>query len=664
MESPASDIEMSQVGKEGKPAPQLSALTISAFDKTNPFSISSPTKTATTSQSRESTYPPWTPAAGTTKTFQSRESAFPPWTPISGESLPKVAVGMSIKAVRPPRPISKDPPRPTTASTKSTKRLTFSRFNTPRPTKYATGKDGEIELVPQPSDDSEDPLNWPLWRRNLSFFALLHMVALVGVMKTMFFTVNSDIALTNGVSYTATVALTAVPLMISALTGMMSVVVAKIHGKRPVYLTSTVMMFVGAMWGMYVMNSFSQNMASRVFQGIGWGAFDTLVLGSLQDTFFEHELHIRVIALNAVSVASTWGAPLLGGITSSGPRGFCLQYEILSIFLALGTWLVAFGVPESTFDRTTISMYNRDSLQSRPRLNWQWIRFSKEAARDYITRMKPWTYKASILDGSLLLQAPRAMIAPTTLLLFTVSLLPHVALWGFASSLSLLFSVVPFMLPSGIMGALFTGPFLFALVVAVALSLPLYTARFTSSMHSTTLAVGAVTASIGAFTFGLYIENSMTSSQNDTNELGTSWQLDSTGSKLSFPVVSFLLGLLAAGSLALDATIRPMIQRSTAFTSVNMSVGMRNTVDMHAGLSCLRNLVAGAFVLGIPNAVWAWEGLSSAALGIGITQFFVAGAVGCVWWQWEENVRRLDGKVMELSDLSTLALEKSFFDTS
>ena len=102
----------------------------------------------------------------------------------------------------------------------------------------------------------------------------------------MFVTVHSDVALSNGVSYTAAVALTGVPLCVSALAGMLSLVIAKVYGKRPIYLASTFFMFVGAMWGMYVMNSFSQNMASRVFKGIGWGAFDTLVLGSLQDTFF------------------------------------------------------------------------------------------------------------------------------------------------------------------------------------------------------------------------------------------------------------------------------------------------------------------------------------------------------------------------------------------
>lgn len=158
MESSANEFEMSQVGPKGKTTSQLPPSATSAFDKAKTFSISSPTKTATTSQSRESVYPPWTPAARTTKTSQSRGSAFPPWTPIAEESFPNIAVGMSIKAVRPPRPISKDLPRPETASTKSTKTLSFSRFDIRRPIKFIKGEEGDVELIPQPSDSSEDPL--------------------------------------------------------------------------------------------------------------------------------------------------------------------------------------------------------------------------------------------------------------------------------------------------------------------------------------------------------------------------------------------------------------------------------------------------------------------------------------------------------------------------
>lgn len=112
------------------------------------------------------------------------------------------------------------------------------------------------------------------------------MVALVGAMKTALVSVHSVIARREGVDYISAVALTGVPLIISAISGMASTILARIYGKRPVYLVSTALMFIGCAWNTNTGGSTAQNMAARIFQGLGWGAFDTLVLGSILDTFF------------------------------------------------------------------------------------------------------------------------------------------------------------------------------------------------------------------------------------------------------------------------------------------------------------------------------------------------------------------------------------------
>lgn len=38
--------------------------------------------------------------------------------------------------------------------------------------KKGTGRNAHVVLIPQPSDDLNDPLNWPLWQRD--FLLLLH----------------------------------------------------------------------------------------------------------------------------------------------------------------------------------------------------------------------------------------------------------------------------------------------------------------------------------------------------------------------------------------------------------------------------------------------------------------------------------------------------------
>lgn len=128
--------------------------------------------------------------------------------------------------------------------------------------------------------------NWPRWRKELTFYALLLMVALTGVMKTAFISVNAQGADGYRVSYTAAAALTGVPLILSAFTGLFSLVTSRLCGKRPIYLVALLLLFIGTIWNTSVRTSYGQCLAARVFQGLGWGAFDTLVQSSIYDMFF------------------------------------------------------------------------------------------------------------------------------------------------------------------------------------------------------------------------------------------------------------------------------------------------------------------------------------------------------------------------------------------
>ncbi|KAI1399066.1 MFS general substrate transporter [Hypoxylon fuscum] len=564
-------------------------------------------------------------------------------------------------------PVSKDPPRPATAATTATmattaSAMTYASTMSQRTIKYGTGKHANVELSPQPSEDPEDPLNWPLWKKHLNLVALLSMVALVGVMKTAYISVNTKIAIEEDVSYTAAVALTGAPLMVSAVAGMASSIIARIWGKRPVYLVSMVMIFMGVVLNTHARGNLAENMAARIFQGLGWGAFDSLVLGSIQDTYFEHEREFIIILHYGVSIGAMLGSPLLGGVASSGPRSFEVQFEIMSAFLSISILLLVFGAPETTYDRV-VAFDMEPSTLERSQSPWPTVTYTKEAVMEYLTKMMPWSYQTNNINLPLILQAPRAMIAPTTLLLFTVTLLPYAGLWSLTSSLAMLFSPLPFMLSSADLGALMTAPFILATPVAVILALPLFHWRFTQVVHLTTLVAATVITSIGMLGFGLYLSGAMEMPTNGSaTPFSTQWDLGLD--RVSLPVASFLLGLLAAGSLALDATIRPVIQRSTAFTSANLTVGLRNTADMHAGLACLRTFITGALIVGIPDGIFEWNGLKAATLGMGVTQIVVTAAVCGVYWYLDENVRRLDGRVMGLIDLSILKRTASYFDES
>lgn len=110
--------------------------------------------------------------------------------------------------------------------------------------------------------------------------------ATIGSLKTIFVTVNAVVATELNVSYTGATALTGVPLILGALAGIKSQVLSQMIGKRAIYLVSSILMLLAAVWNMHVTSNYAEFMVSRIFQGIGWGAFEALVAGSINDLFF------------------------------------------------------------------------------------------------------------------------------------------------------------------------------------------------------------------------------------------------------------------------------------------------------------------------------------------------------------------------------------------
>ncbi|KAK4188778.1 MFS general substrate transporter [Podospora australis] len=600
--------------------------------------------------------------------------------------------------LRPQAPLGMNPPtRPGTAATTTTTTTTTASFDLPknhpempkriswmtssslaatRRTKYGTGKHSNVELVPQPSDDPDDPLNWPTWRKELNFFSLMLLVSMTGVTKTIFTTVNAQLAETYQVSYTAVSALTGVPLILSAITGLVSLIASRIWGKRPLYLVSLLLLFIGTVWNTNVATSYSQCMAARIFQGLGWGAFDSLVLGSIQDTYFEHQRNLKIALHSIISISATWGSPLLGGVASQGEMGFGQQFTILSAFFVVAVPAIALGAPETAFDRaytlaqtpaTAMTGKYKRSLPLGPRKL-----FSLETFYEYIVRLKPYSYSPSSLSPTrptlslqTILQAPRASIAPTTTLLFLVSFLPSASLWGFSSSLSLLFHPLPFDLSPSAIGALFTASFLLSIaIISLSNFWPFWRRNFSPKLHMAAIALGTTLSFIGILTFGLHINASMTPSPSDPLSSTTSvFALDYLGSRVNLPAVSFVLGLLSAGVFILDSTVRPLIKSSTEFTSSNFGVAQRNTSDMSSGVCFWRTFFSGIFVMAVPNAAWTWDGLRALCIGFSIAQMVVGATVGVVWWLFAEQIKRWDGRVMRLVDLDMLKRSGSFFDT-
>lgn len=256
------------------------------------------------------------------------------------------------------------------------------------------------------------------------------------------------------------------------------------------------------------------------------------------------------------------------------------------------------------------------------------------------------------VDLALLLQTSCTLIAPTTVLAFLASFLPTSLLWGFSFSLSGLFARDPFDLFPATVGSLLATPFILATVAVAIYSLwPAWSKTIKAfnieTTHLFVLTGGALLSFIGILAFGLYV----------------SPRLNEGDQGFRFSALSFVLGLLAAGSYVLDAPRVPLILRSTQFTSPNLTVSLRNEADMNAGVTIWRTLFAGIFVMGTPAAVVASSaGLKSTTIGVAVMQLVVVGSVGAVWYILDDSVRAMDGQVLGFVKRTSSKGLRSYFE--
>lgn len=120
----------------------------------------------------------------------------------------------------------------------------------------------------------------------MTFGSILLSSAVVGIMKTLFVSTNRVIATQFNVSYMSASSLTGLPFVFAAISGLGTSILAAVIGKRSFYLLGGIIMLGSALWNMHIEESFSQFMASRIFQGVGWGMTESLVTGSIRDMFF------------------------------------------------------------------------------------------------------------------------------------------------------------------------------------------------------------------------------------------------------------------------------------------------------------------------------------------------------------------------------------------
>ncbi|KAL1950905.1 hypothetical protein VTO73DRAFT_54 [Trametes versicolor] len=226
--------------------------------------------------------------------------------------------------------------------------------------KRGTGKYAHVVLIPQPSDDPSDPLNWPRWKKEACFWTLAFAASLDGALSPMVGPGYVLLAKQFNVSVDNITSSFGFILLGLGIFMLAQNALAVKFGHRIVYLASvSLQMFISCIWC-----ALSPNLASiraaRLFQGFGMSALQSLVASTLEQIYCVHERGSRSVI---------WSFAIMAGITL-GPLicSFVIQnlswefgFWFVSIPLGMTVIAVFFFVPETTFKREVTSLKRHSS---------------------------------------------------------------------------------------------------------------------------------------------------------------------------------------------------------------------------------------------------------------------------------------------------------------
>ncbi|RMZ88129.1 hypothetical protein DV736_g4653, partial [Chaetothyriales sp. CBS 134916] len=213
-------------------------------------------------------------------------------------------------------------------------------------------KIGDVVLIPQPTDDSEDPLNWPMWKKILIFAS----VALAAFAAQMSPNSNQLTFVIQVPAYHKTVP-DLLNSVAAALAGWVAgpfiiIPLVAVIGRSAVILYSLIGIFVCQIWGaeMTGSNDFIPFTLSRLFAGL-FGAIPAILgSGYIVDLFFLHQRGKAFAIFEVLIIFAVVGGGTLGGfIAQTRPWNYVFWWTLGPVGAAI--ILVFLFVHDTTYIR-------------------------------------------------------------------------------------------------------------------------------------------------------------------------------------------------------------------------------------------------------------------------------------------------------------------------
>jgi MFS family permease len=129
---------------------------------------------------------------------------------------------------------------------------------------------------------------------------------------------------------------------------------AKLFGRRPIYLAAIVIMFATSVWGAAV-KEYNSFLGSRIVAGIGMAPYEILVQCTIGDMYFVHERATRIAVWNLFLLTGISGGALVAGYIIERD-GYQWTFWVCAIFFGVLMVAVFFLVPETAYRRKAVAV--------------------------------------------------------------------------------------------------------------------------------------------------------------------------------------------------------------------------------------------------------------------------------------------------------------------
>ncbi|KAJ2969826.1 hypothetical protein NQ176_g8472 [Zarea fungicola] len=217
-----------------------------------------------------------------------------------------------------------------------------------------------IILIPTPSADPNDPLNWSQWRKNYIATVLCVAMAMCNFLAAgpSIAIVRTAIDFFPGSAQNGTLMTSAIPkvayfftstALLQGMGNLFWIPAANKWGRRPVYIVSYLIYFATAVWLIFE-KSYGGFLAGRILMGLGAGAAETLAPVTITDIFFLHERGAIMSSYTCfLSIGVALGMVISGAITVN--HSWRTIYEVSSALIGAVLLTVFFTLPETAYKR-------------------------------------------------------------------------------------------------------------------------------------------------------------------------------------------------------------------------------------------------------------------------------------------------------------------------